>query len=120
MRILRRIAAWAVVVVALGVFLLFALPSYPPGEGPICGKTTGDFPLEITRKPRHLPQLQVNVVNLGAVGDEVPRRFRKISARPRHSLPDLPRSVHQGQSLTHRTVLRHLDVPGNLRHRPPR
>jgi len=64
MRILRRIAAWAVVVVALGILLLFAMPSYRQGEASIAGKTAEDFPLEITGKPGHLTDLKGKVVIL--------------------------------------------------------
>src|SRR5258705_12065642 len=70
MRFLRRIAAWAVVVVALGILLLFALPSYRQGEASIAGKTAEDFPLEITGKPGHLTDLKGKVVifNFWATG----------------------------------------------------
>src|ERR1700674_2341559 len=64
MRILRRIAAWGVVVVALGILLLFAMPSYRQGEASIAGKTAEDFPLEITGKPGHLTDLKGKVVIL--------------------------------------------------------
>ena len=64
MRILRRIAAWALVVVALGILLLFAMPSYRQGEASIAGKRAEDFPLEIMGKPGHLTDLKGKVVIL--------------------------------------------------------
>ncbi len=51
-------------VVALGILLLFALPSYRQGEASIAGKTAEDFPLEITGKPGHLTDLKGKVVIL--------------------------------------------------------
>ena len=52
------------VVVALGILLLFAMPSYRQGEASIAGKTAEDFPLEITGKPVHLTDLKGKVVIL--------------------------------------------------------
>ncbi len=64
MGILRKIAAWGVVAAALGVLLLFAMPSYRQGEASIAGKTAQDFPLEIAGKPGHLTDLKGKVVVL--------------------------------------------------------
>src|SRR5260370_41871727 len=64
MGILRRIAAWGVVLAALGILLLFAMPSYRQGEASIAGKTPQDFPLEIAGKPGHLTDLKGKVVVL--------------------------------------------------------
>src|SRR5229473_1195852 len=64
MRILRKIAAWGVVLAALGILLLFAMPSYRQGEASIAGKTAQDFPLEIAGKPGHLADLKGKVVLL--------------------------------------------------------
>ncbi len=61
---LRKIAAWGVVAAALGVLLLFAMPSYRQGEASIAGKTAQDFLLEIAGKPRHLSDLKGKVVVL--------------------------------------------------------
>jgi len=61
---LRKIAAWGVVLAALGVLLLFAMPSYRQGEASIAGKTAQDFPLEIAGKPGHLSDLKGKVVVL--------------------------------------------------------
>src|SRR5260370_22200735 len=49
-----------------------------------------------------------------------PRCLRKISARPRRGFPELPRSLHQRESLSDRPRVRNLYVPGDLHHRPPR
>src|SRR3977135_2986619 len=62
MVILRKIAGWVVVLAALGVLLLFAMPSYRQGEASIAGKTAGDFPLEIAGKPGHLTDLKGTAV----------------------------------------------------------
>jgi len=64
MRILRKIAAWGVLAAALGVVLLFAMPSYRQGEASIAGRTARDFPVEIAGKPGHLTDLQGKVVVL--------------------------------------------------------
>jgi len=64
MGILRKIAAWGVLAAALGVMLLFAMPSYRQGEASIVGKTAEDFSLEIDGKPKHLTDLKGKVVIL--------------------------------------------------------
>ena len=64
MGIVRKIAAWGVVLAALGVLLLFAMPSYRQGEASIAGKTAQDFSLEISGKPGHLFDLKGKVVVL--------------------------------------------------------
>jgi thiol-disulfide isomerase/thioredoxin len=64
MGIVRKIAAWGVVVAALAVLLLFAMPSYRQGEASIAGKTAQDFPLDIAGKPGHLTDLKGKVVVL--------------------------------------------------------
>jgi peroxiredoxin len=64
MRILRKIAAWGVVLAALGILLLFTLPSYRQGEASIAGTTAKDFSLEISGKPEHLTDLKGKVVVL--------------------------------------------------------
>jgi cytochrome c biogenesis protein CcmG, thiol:disulfide interchange protein DsbE len=64
MVILRKIAAWGVLAAALGVILLFAMPSYRQGEASIAGKTAEDFPLEIAGKPAHLSDYKGKVVVL--------------------------------------------------------
>jgi thiol-disulfide isomerase/thioredoxin len=64
MGIVRKIVVWGVVVAALGVVLLFAMPSYRQGEASIAGKTAWDFSLEIAGKPGHLTDLKGKVVVL--------------------------------------------------------
>ncbi len=49
---------------ALGVILLFAMPSYRQGEASIAGTTAKDFPLDILGKPGHLTDLRGKVVVL--------------------------------------------------------
>jgi len=64
MGITRKIAVWAVVLAALGVVLLFAMPSYRQGEASIAGKTAQDFPVDIAGKPGHLSDFRGKVVVL--------------------------------------------------------
>ena len=64
MGIVRKIATWGVVLAALGILLLFAMPSYRQGEASIAGKTAEDFSLEIDGKPGHLTDLKGKVVVL--------------------------------------------------------
>jgi cytochrome c biogenesis protein CcmG/thiol:disulfide interchange protein DsbE len=64
MGILQKIGVWAVLAVALGILLLFAMPSYRQGEASIAGRAAQDFPLEIAGKPKHLTDLKGKVVIL--------------------------------------------------------
>src|SRR3989475_12779470 len=64
MRILRKIAAWGVLAAALGVVLLFAMPTYRQGEASIAGTTARDFSVDIARRPGHLTDLKGKVVIL--------------------------------------------------------
>jgi cytochrome c biogenesis protein CcmG, thiol:disulfide interchange protein DsbE len=64
MGILRKLAAWGALAAALGLVLLFAMPSYRQGEASVAGKTAQNFPLEIAGKPGHLTDLQGKVVIL--------------------------------------------------------
>jgi cytochrome c biogenesis protein CcmG/thiol:disulfide interchange protein DsbE len=64
MVILRKIAAWGVVAIAVLVVTFFALPTYRQGEASIAGKTAEDFSLEIAGKPGHLSDLKGKVVVL--------------------------------------------------------
>jgi peroxiredoxin len=64
MGIVRKIAVWVVVLAALVVLLLFAMPSYRQGEASIAGKNAWDFPLEVSGKPGHLSDYKGRVVVL--------------------------------------------------------
>jgi cytochrome c biogenesis protein CcmG, thiol:disulfide interchange protein DsbE len=64
MGIARKIAVWGVVLAALGVVLLFAMPSYRQGEASIAGKTAQDFPVDIAGRPGHLSDFRGKVVVL--------------------------------------------------------
>jgi len=66
MGILRKIAAWGVLAGALGVIVLFAMPSYRQGEASIAGKTARDFSLEIAGKPGRLTDLKGKIVILNS------------------------------------------------------
>jgi peroxiredoxin len=60
----RKIATWGAVLGALGVLVLFAMPSYRQGEDSIAGKTAKEFPLEISGKPGRLSDYKGKVVVL--------------------------------------------------------
>ena len=64
MGIARKIAAWGAVAAALGVLLLFAMPSYRQGEASIAGKTAQDFSIELAGRPARLSDLRGKVVVL--------------------------------------------------------
>ncbi len=64
MRILRKIAAWGVLAAAIGVVMLFAMPTYRQGEASIAGTTARDFSVDIAGKPGHLTDLKGKVVIL--------------------------------------------------------
>ena len=58
MGIARKIAVWGVVLAALGVLLLFAMPSYRQGEASVAGRKAEDFSLELKGQPAHLMDLK--------------------------------------------------------------
>jgi cytochrome c biogenesis protein CcmG, thiol:disulfide interchange protein DsbE len=64
MEIVRKMAVWAVLCVAAGVVVLFALPSYRQGEASVAGKKAENFPIELDGKPAHLSDLRGKVVVL--------------------------------------------------------
>ncbi len=64
MRSLRKIAAWGVLAAAIGVVVLFAMPTYRQGEASIAGTTARDFSVDIAGKPGHLTDLKGKVVIL--------------------------------------------------------
>jgi cytochrome c biogenesis protein CcmG, thiol:disulfide interchange protein DsbE len=64
MGILRKVFAWSALAVAVGVLVIFAMPSYRQGEASVAGQTAKDFALEISGKPGHLSDLRGKVVVL--------------------------------------------------------
>ena len=56
--------AWGALAVAVGILVVFAMPSYRQGEASIAGQTARDFALEISGKPGHLSDLRGKVVVL--------------------------------------------------------
>ena len=48
MELLRKLFAWVVLAVGLGVLVLFARPSYRQGESSIAGKSAEDFSMELS------------------------------------------------------------------------
>jgi cytochrome c biogenesis protein CcmG, thiol:disulfide interchange protein DsbE len=64
MRTLRKMAAWGVLAAALGVIVLFAMPSYRQGEASIAGTTARDFSMEVAGKPKRLTDYKGQVVIL--------------------------------------------------------
>jgi cytochrome c biogenesis protein CcmG/thiol:disulfide interchange protein DsbE len=59
-----RIFSGVALVVAVGVVVLFAAPSYRQGEGSIAGRVAQDFALELNGRPAHLSDLRGKVVVL--------------------------------------------------------
>src|ERR1700745_2175036 len=51
MELLRKLFAWGVLAVALGVIVLFARPSYRQGEASIAGKSAQDFAMDLSDPP---------------------------------------------------------------------
>ena len=51
MALLRKLFAWGVLAVALGVIVLFARPSYRQGEASIAGKSAQDFAMDLSDPP---------------------------------------------------------------------
>src|SRR5713101_3374731 len=64
MGILRKVFAWGALAVAVGIVVVFALPSYRQGEASIAGQSAKDFALETSGKPGHLSDLRGKVVVL--------------------------------------------------------
>lgn len=64
MPFIRRIIAWGAVAFAIGIMLVFALPTYRLGEASIAGKKADDFELELNGKPAHLSDMRDKVVVL--------------------------------------------------------
>ena len=51
MELLRKLFAWGVLAVALGVIVLFARPSYRQGEASVAGKSAKDFAMDLSDPP---------------------------------------------------------------------
>ena len=64
MKMLRKIAPWAVMGFIALVVVFFARPMYRQGEPSVAGKTAQDFPTEIWGKPGRLSDLRGKVVVL--------------------------------------------------------
>ena len=60
----RRLLAWGVLALGIGLIVVFAMPSYRQGEASIAGTTARDFPLELSGKPIRLSDLRGKVVVL--------------------------------------------------------
>jgi cytochrome c biogenesis protein CcmG/thiol:disulfide interchange protein DsbE len=60
----RRILAWGALAFAIGLIVLFAMPSYRQGEASMAGKTARDFTLELSGKSMRLSDLRGKVVVL--------------------------------------------------------
>lgn len=60
----RKIVTWGAVLVAVGILVLFAMPSYRQGEDSIAGKAAKEFALEISGKPGRLSDYKGKVVVL--------------------------------------------------------
>jgi len=60
----RKIVTRSAVLGAMGVLLLFAMPSYRQGEESVAGRTAKDFSVEISGKPGRLSDYKGKVVVL--------------------------------------------------------
>ena len=59
-----KIVAWGGLLAFLGIFMVFALPSYRHGEASVAGTQAENFALELGGKPAHLSDLRGKVVVL--------------------------------------------------------
>ncbi|MGB8476889.1 MAG: TlpA disulfide reductase family protein [Candidatus Acidiferrum sp.] len=64
MKIGPRILAWGGLAAFLGIFVVFALPSYRHGEASVAGERAANFALELGGKPAHLSDLRGKIVVL--------------------------------------------------------
>ena len=64
MPLLRRVIGWTAVAIAVGILVLFAMPSYRQGEASIAGKPALDFPITLAGKSENLSDLKGKVVVL--------------------------------------------------------
>ncbi len=64
MPLMRRVVGWTAVATAVGILVLFAMPSYRQGEASIAGKPAQDFPITVAGKSENLSDLKGKVVVL--------------------------------------------------------
>src|ERR1700674_2658103 len=60
----RKVVTWGAVLAAVGVLVLFAIPSYRQGEDSIAGRSAKEFPLEISGKQGRLSHARGKIVAL--------------------------------------------------------
>ena len=142
---MRRVIGWTGVVIAAGILVLFAMPSYRQGEASIAGKPAQDFPITLSGKSERLSDLRGKVVVLNFWATWCPPCVEETPALNRlQKYIDSRNGMVLGVSVdddgaayekflkdqtvvfpTYRDVtkksagrLRHDHVSGNLRHRP--
>jgi cytochrome c biogenesis protein CcmG/thiol:disulfide interchange protein DsbE len=64
MVLVKKIAGYAGIAVALAILVVFVMPSYRQGEASMAGKTAKDFAIQLDGKPGHLSDLKGKVVVL--------------------------------------------------------
>lgn len=72
MKIGPKIVAWGGLAVLVGIFVIFALPSYRHGEASIAGERAENFAFNLDGKPEHLSDLRGKVVVLNFWGTWCP------------------------------------------------
>ena len=64
MVLVKKIAGYAGIAIALAILVVFVMPSYRQGEASMAGKTARDFDIQLDGKPAHLSDLKGKVVVL--------------------------------------------------------
>jgi peroxiredoxin len=64
MLLVKKIAGYAAIALAIAIVLAFVMPSYRQGEASLAGKTAADFAIQLDGKPAHLSDLKGKVVVL--------------------------------------------------------
>lgn len=64
MVLVKKIAGYAGIAIALAILIVFIMPSYRQGEASMAGKTAKDFAIQLDGKPAHLSNLKGKVVVL--------------------------------------------------------
>lgn len=64
MVLVKKIAGYAGIAIALAILVVFVMPSYRQGEASMAGKTAQDFAIQLDGKPAHLSDLKGKVVVL--------------------------------------------------------